>query len=102
MIELTSLFEFEKLSVESNLVMLDFYADWCGPCKKIKQFYENLSKMYPQIKFAKVNVDEAEDIATRFNVASLPTFILFRNGKELKRIEGASETALLTTIKAVI
>ena len=102
MIELTSLSEFEKLVVESNLVMLDFYAEWCGPCKRIKQFYENLSKMYPQIKFAKVNVDEAEDIATRFNVSSLPTFILFRNGEKFKRIEGASEPSLLTAIKSVI
>ena len=102
MIELTSLFEFEKLSLESNLVMIDFYAEWCGPCKRIKQFYENLSNMYPQIKFAKVDVDEAEDIATRFNVSSLPTFILLRGGKELRRVEGASEPGLLNAIKSVI
>jgi thioredoxin 1 len=74
---------------DGSLVVIDFFAPWCGPCKRIAPVYEELAKKFPRVTFLKVDVDESEDIASKFSIESLPTFVFLQNGVEVKRIEGA-------------
>lgn len=65
----------------SNKVLVDFYADWCGPCKMLAPILENIDS----VDILKVNVDSFPDLAAKYGVMSIPTLILFENGKELKK-----------------
>lgn len=71
-----------------GLVLVDFYADWCGPCKMVGPIVEDLSNQINDVGFRKVNVDDENDLASLYNVRSIPTLILFKDGKELDRIVG--------------
>lgn len=70
-----------------NKVLVDFYADWCGPCKMLAMEIEKAASEI-DIDIVKVNVDDEEDIARRYGVMSIPTLILFENGQELKKTIG--------------
>lgn len=72
-------------------VLLDMYADWCGPCNMMAPEIEAFSEETDKIKVCKLNVDEATDLALTFGVMSIPTVILFVNGQEEKRFVGAKE-----------
>lgn len=87
-IELDQL-NFEKVISENPLVLIDFWAEWCGPCRIMHPVFERMAKKYPQIKFAKINVDKNQLIAQRFGVQAIPTFIMFKQGKEVQRMMGA-------------
>mgnify|MGYP006080329645 CR=1 FL=1 len=65
----------------SNKVLVDFYADWCGPCRMLAPILENIDS----VDILKVNVDSFPDLAAKYGVMSIPTLILFENGKELKK-----------------
>lgn len=65
----------------SNKVLVDFYADWCGPCKMLAPILENIDS----VDILKVNVDSFPDLAAKYGVMSIPTLILFENGNELKK-----------------
>lgn len=82
---------FHKEIKESKFpVMVDFYADWCGPCKLIAPAIEELSKEYMEkVKIFKLNVDNARDIAGEFNISSIPTVIIFKEGKPVDQFVGA-------------
>lgn len=80
----------EMSEIPSNgLVVIDFFATWCGPCKKIAPFYDELSKVYPNVTFLKVDVDESAEIVERFNVNAMPTFVFLKDSQIVKVIEGA-------------
>ena len=80
---------FDSALAENNLIFVDFYADWCGPCRMMAPVIEELAKeLEGKVKVAKVNVDEENEIAGRFQIFSIPTFILFKDGKEAERIIG--------------
>ena len=80
----------EEVGASSEPVLVDFWADWCGPCKMIAPILEEIAaEQAGSIRIAKVNVDEAPDLARRFEVMSIPTLILFDNGVPAKRMVGA-------------
>ena len=96
---------FEKEVNESSLpVLVDFYADWCGPCKMMAPLVGQLAEEYDgKCKVGKCNVDENPQTASKFKVMSIPTFILFKDGKAVDSIIGAvSKTALQEKIKQVL
>lgn len=79
-----------ELKLENKIpVLVDFYSDFCPPCKMLEPIFAELEKEFKgKIKFARVNVDENRELAARYNVMSIPTLILFKKGKEEKRIVG--------------
>ena len=78
---------FDSLT-NKGLVLVDFFANWCGPCRMMAPIIDELSEKRPDIKFYKVNVDEEEDLAYAFNVQSIPTFVIMRDGKPVKATMG--------------
>lgn len=85
--------ELQQLFAATTYVLVDFYADWCGPCKTIAPIYVNLSKKHTVpgiLGFAKVNVDNARDVAAQYGISAMPTFLAFKEGK-LVAVNGASQ-----------
>lgn len=81
---------FEKEVLQSTqTVLVDFYADWCGPCKMMSPVVEKIAEeLDGKVKVCKINVDEAQDIAVKYGVMSIPTFIAFKQGEPVKRTVG--------------
>ncbi len=69
-------------------VLVDFYADWCGPCRMLAPTLEEISSERNNVKIVKVNVDEAEKVAQQFGIMSIPTLMVFKNGKEVSKKVG--------------
>ncbi len=80
---------FDQIVSADNPTLVDFWAEWCGPCKTMHPVFESLSKNYPKIKFGRVNVDNNQNISTRFSVQSIPTFIMFKSGQIVDKMMGA-------------
>lgn len=70
-------------------VLLDFWASWCGPCRMVVPIVEEIAEERPDIKVGKVNVDEQPELARQFNVMSIPTLVVMKNGKIAKQATGA-------------
>lgn len=69
-------------------VLLDFWAGWCGPCRMLAPILEEVSAAKPDLLIGKINVEEEPELAERFQILSIPTLILFQNGRTIKRISG--------------
>ena len=92
-------FEQEVLKSDKK-VLVDFWASWCGPCRMLSPIIDEVAKSTDKVKVGKVNVDEESDLATKFAVMSIPTLILFENGKPVKQIVGVqSKEAILKMIE---
>ena len=79
--------EFNEL-IKSGTTLVDFFADWCGPCKMLGPVLEQLDEQYPDINFVKVNVDENMDLAQQFSIMSIPNVHIFKDGKDIANMQG--------------
>ncbi len=77
--------------IKNGITVVDFYADWCGPCKKLTPVLEKLSKENNDINFYKVNVDECNDIASKFGVRSIPYLVFFNSGEKASSLVGLKD-----------
>lgn len=90
---------FQKIIESETPVLVDFYADWCGPCRMMPPVLKELKdRMGDQIKIFKVNVDEHNDVASHFQVSSIPTLMIFKQGNLLWREPGVKNTSQLQQI----
>ena len=94
--------EFDEVVLKSNEpVLVDFYATWCGPCKMMSPILEQLSEEKTDVKFAAIDVDEAERLAIKYGISSIPCMILFNNGEEADRVIGAVPKTKLMEVVSI-
>jgi len=94
--ELTEATFAEEINSATEAVVVDFWAEWCGPCKMVAPVLEEIAgEQDGKLRIAKVNVDEHPGLAQQFNVMSIPTLIVFKDGSEVSRVVGAKGKAQL-------
>ena len=87
---------FEKEILNSKkTTIVDFYADWCTPCKMMSPIIDNIAEETDNINVGKLDIDEEENIAIKYNVMSIPTIIIFKDGKEIKRFVGVTNKEVI-------
>ncbi|KAF2143778.1 uncharacterized protein K452DRAFT_285818 [Aplosporella prunicola CBS 121167] len=91
--------EWDNALKEPELVVLDCFATWCGPCKVIAPQVVKFSEAYPTAKFYKLDVDEIPDVAQELGIRAMPTFLLFKGGEKVGEVVGANPKALEAAIK---
>lgn len=94
--------EFSQIINENDMVVVDFFATWCGPCKMLTPVIENVEKVLSNVKFIKVDIDQFNDLASEYRIQSVPTLIFIKN-KEIvaKSVGYLDEDALIEKIKSL-
>ncbi|NXY47580.1 THIO protein, partial [Ceuthmochares aereus] len=95
-------FETELSCAGDKLVVVDFSATWCGPCKMIKPFFHSLAEKYVNVVFIEIDVDDAQDVATHCDVKCMPTFQFYKQGNKVQEFSGANKEKLEETIKSLV
>lgn len=90
---------FNAIITSNKLVVVDFFATWCGPCRALSPYIDELAANHHNILFAKANIEEAPVIANELDVKSLPCVIIFENGKEINRVVGFNKPKLQAIIE---
>ena len=86
----------EEVLNNEGVVIVDFYADWCGPCKIMSPIIDEIAeKNFENVKVGKVNVDENPELAIKYDVMSIPTIIIFKNGEEAKTFIGVTDKEII-------
>lgn len=78
----------EEVINSQRPVLVDFWASWCGPCKMLAPVIDEIANEKDDFKFVKINVDEENELATKFDIKSIPTLVIIKNGEEVDRISG--------------
>ncbi|KAL5447477.1 hypothetical protein PMIN05_002052 [Paraphaeosphaeria minitans] len=91
----------EALEVKDQIIVLDCFATWCGPCKVIAPQVVKFSNEFPEARFYKIDVDEVPDVAQDLNIRAMPTFKIFKNKEQVGEVVGANPNALKAAIQAV-
>lgn len=89
---------FEEIKNSDKKVLLDFYADWCGPCRMVSPIVDEIAEENPQYLVGKINVDEEPQLAQEFSVASIPTLVVMKNGKIVNQSMGARPKAQILAL----
>ena len=94
--------EFSKIINENEIIVVDFFATWCGPCKMLAPVIENVEKVMPNVKFIKIDIDQFNDLASEYKIQSVPTLVYIKN-KELitKSVGYLDEDALIEKINSL-
>ncbi|EEF45000.1 thioredoxin H2 [Ricinus communis] len=90
---------FNSIKDSSQLMVVDFAASWCGPCKFMEPEIKSMATKYSDVQFSKIDVDELPGVAQEFGVQAMPTFVLVKKGKEVDRVVGAKKDELLKKIE---
>ena len=80
--------------------ILDFYADWCGPCQMMKPTMEEFEKAHSEIKVTAINIDEQEELAEQYEVSTIPCIVVLKDGEEVKRVVGVQSLKKLEKLVA--
>lgn len=86
---------FNEIKNSDKRVLLDFYADWCGPCKMVAPIIDEIAKENPQYTVGKINVDENPELAMEFGVSTIPNLVIMEGGKVINQIAGARPKAAI-------
>lgn len=89
---------YDALVSENEKLLLDFYADWCGPCRMLSPIVEEIANEHPEFVIAKVNVDDEGELAMRFDVSSIPTLVVLKNGETVNRAMGVRPKAAVLSL----
>lgn len=87
-----SIEELNNVVKNSERAVVKFGASWCGPCRAMKPVFDRLSKIYNDVSFVEVDIDDSEDVAMEFGVMSVPTLMFFKNGEFLDRMVGLAKS----------
>ena len=100
--EVASMDQLRAIVIDKSFafIVIDFYADWCGPCRAIAPKYHELAEKHPKAAFLKVNVDRVKEAATYYGVTAMPTFVFLKSGsgEKVETVVGANIAKLQTTI----
>lgn len=96
-IDLTTASFDQEIRQYPGIAIVDFHAKWCGPCRILAPIVDQIEKQNPDIKIAKVNVDDEKQLQIDFKVRSIPTLIFFRNGQEVQRLIGLQKQDIIQT-----
>lgn len=91
---------FNSLIESDKLTIVDFWAQWCGPCRNQIPILDEFAKSNPDVQIIKVNVDDNSELATSYGIRSIPTIVYIKSGKELKRASGVQPINVLNSVKA--
>lgn len=97
--QITNVATFQSVLARQRVIVIDFYAPWCGPCRAFAPRFEAMVAEYPGVSFYKVNVDDNEDISELVQIQAMPTFVVFKSGREVARVQGANEIALRAALQ---
>ena len=91
---------FEEIIAEGKPILVDFYADWCGPCRMVAPIVEEIAEENPQYTVGKINVDDEPELAAAFGISTIPTLVVIKDGKVTNQVSGARPKAALLALLA--